>query len=76
MLRRKIESWEVKLRIHSKKKKKNPLRLEYRKRGNILKVEFRDMNNRWEAALRKDKVSRAKKNEENGEEIVFEEILP
>ena len=55
---------------------KNPLRLEYRKRGNILKVEFRDMNNRWEAALRKDKVSRAKKNEENGEEIVFEEISP
>ena len=29
-----------------KKKKKNPLRLEYRKSGNILKVEFRDMNNR------------------------------
>lgn len=25
---------------------KNPLRLEYRKRGNILKMEFRDMNNR------------------------------
>lgn len=34
------------------------------------------MNNRWQAALRKDKVSRAKKNEENGEEIVFEEISP
>ena len=41
-----------------------------------MKVEFTDMNNRLEAVLRKDKVSRAKKNEENGEEIVFEEISP
>ena len=55
---------------------KNPLRLEYKQRDNILKVEFTDMNNRLEAVHRKDKVSRAKKNEENGEEIVFEEISP
>ena len=55
---------------------KNPLRLEYKQRDNILKVEFTDMNNRLEAVCRKDKVSRAKKNEENGEEIVFEEISP